>query len=135
MPLIQPSDFLHISFTLYFSQRRVSLQPFIVIRQPTDYSFANPRLWGMRLWAGQSSRPLGTQARRRVAARPRAAGAALSTSTQLRSFSRAAWTAPRVIGGQSGVNFFEKFNKFAKLALCKLFCIFLINVVNLLSKM
>ena len=31
--------------------------PFFDIRQPTDYSFANPRLWGMRLWAGQSSRP------------------------------------------------------------------------------
>ena len=57
MPLIQPSDFLPISCTLYFPQRRVSLQPFIVIRQPTDYSFANPRLWGMRLWAGQSSCP------------------------------------------------------------------------------
>ena len=40
---------------------------------------------------------LGTQARRRVAARPRAAGAALSTSTQLRFCPRAAWTAPRAV--------------------------------------
>ena len=46
-----------ISCTFYFSQRWLSLQPFIVIRQPTDYYFANSRLWGMRLWAGQSSRP------------------------------------------------------------------------------
>ena len=38
---------------------------------------------------------LGTQARQRVAARPRAAGAALSTSTQVRFCPRAAWTAPR----------------------------------------
>ena len=40
---------------------------------------------------------LGTQARRRVASRPRAAGAALSTSTQLRFCPRAAWTAPRAV--------------------------------------
>ena len=40
---------------------------------------------------------LGTQACRRVAARPRAAGAALSTSTQVRFCPRAAWTAPRAV--------------------------------------
>ena len=40
---------------------------------------------------------LGTQARRRVAARPRAAGATVSTSTQLRFCPRAAWTAPRAV--------------------------------------
>ena len=40
---------------------------------------------------------LGTQARQRVAARPRAAGAALSTSTQVRFCPRAAWTAPRAV--------------------------------------
>ena len=40
---------------------------------------------------------LGTQARRRVASRPRAAGAALSTSTQVRFCPRAAWTAPRAV--------------------------------------
>ena len=37
---------------------------------------------------------LGTQACRRVAARPRAAGAALSTSTQVRFCPRAAWAEP-----------------------------------------
>ena len=40
---------------------------------------------------------LGTQARQRLAARPRAAGAALSTSTQVRFCPRAAWTAPRAV--------------------------------------
>ena len=40
---------------------------------------------------------LGTHARRRVAARPRAAGAALSTSTQLRFCPRAAWTVLRAV--------------------------------------
>ena len=40
---------------------------------------------------------LGTQPRRRVAARPRAAGAALSISTQLRVCPRAAWPAPRAV--------------------------------------
>ena len=52
---------------------------------------------------GQGNHPaarqsaLGTQARQRVAARPRAAGAALSTSTQVRICPRSAWTAPRVV--------------------------------------
>ena len=41
----------------------------------------------------------------------------------------------RYIGGQTCVNFSEKFTKFAKFTLCKLFGNFLINVVNLLTKM
>ncbi len=41
----------------------------------------------------------------------------------------------RVIGGQNGVNFFEKFTKFTRFALCKPFGNFSINVVNLLTKM
>ena len=41
----------------------------------------------------------------------------------------------KCIGGQSGVNFSEKFTKFAWFTLCKLFGNFLINVVNLLTKM
>ena len=44
-------------------------------------------------------------------------------------------TVPGPIGGQSGVNFSEKFTKFAWFTLCKLFGNFLINVVNLLTKM
>ena len=40
---------------------------------------------------------LGTQARQRVTARPRAACAALSTSTQVRICPRGAWTAPRAV--------------------------------------
>ncbi len=39
------------------------------------------------------------------------------------------------IGGQSGVNFSEKFTKFARFTLCKLFGNFSINVANLLTKM
>jgi hypothetical protein len=41
----------------------------------------------------------------------------------------------RIIGGQNGVNFSEKFTKFTKFTLCKLFGNFSINVVNLLTKM
>ena len=39
------------------------------------------------------------------------------------------------IGGQTSVNFPEKFTKFAKFTLCKLFGNFSINVVNFLTKM
>ena len=49
-----------------------------------------------------------------------------------------AWLAQKKsasIGGQNGVNFFEKFTKFTRFALCKPFGNFSINVVNLLTKM
>jgi hypothetical protein len=71
---------------------------------PSTYrhAFANPRLCCMRLWAGHSSRPsiraqyTGSPTSHRSPG-PRAAGAALSTSTQLRVWLRAAWTAPRAV--------------------------------------
>ena len=101
MPLIQPSyslpNFLH---TLFFSMVIITTALFLtsvnlqtILLQIRAYGACD---------CGQVNHParqsaLGTQARQRVAARPRAAGAALSTSTQVRICPRAAWTAPRAV--------------------------------------
>ena len=101
MPLIQPSDslpnFLH---TLFFSMVIITTALFLtsvnlqtILLQIRAYGACD---------CGQGNHPagqsaLGTQARQRVAARPRAAGAALSTSTQVRFCPRGVWTAPRAV--------------------------------------